>query len=1001
MKRKKGKRKLLPRLLAVVVALGLLGAGVKLAAQKLPVEELFAALPFSGGVKSSDAGEPGAGEAELFTLLIDETDFITGEENEAMLTVLYTAGLEGDFTVLDENGEAVCEIANDGSGRGMATVSVPSNEDSCLRFRAVLEDRESNWVTCYVHPEITAEMVQRLAQVSSDLGEFAEGQQFVDPLGAEALKAVKEYLLSDSRVAAAWENDGAVLYATIDSLMGSYGMGAAWNSQSTSFGGSFADQEETYLAYMEDEDVSGRTLKSNETLTNKKFLYLSPLPEDRLMRTVKESYIDKERELADSVEGEVFYMEREQAWEQLETGAFADAGFLLMVTHGKRLERKDGTYMFCFAMGRMDTYEFETVFDGTRMNAGRLWGAYAAGRGQAEIEEDDGEYLRSRESYRLLYDYNILEPEAPQILFATTNYLESVLKDKVFDNTVVFFSICHSGVDAELLSLFMDHGAGAYIGSVPELGATEAYTTLCALSDVLGDGGTVGDVKKKVLDGAYDKEVMEWYNSVIVPAYEAASQAAGTTSSVGPADRKDIEEWHADNQIIFRVSASEKRRVNGTGTLTGSVADAEGNPAAEAKVTVYRWLDHGYEEAGSVFTDEKGQYELKETDFGLYGITAEKEIGESRLPCTGCTVTELLPDGEETEEIILSEPWAQVTVFADREYEKKAVADGYVIRDIAVPAVYIEGNEEATEKINESAAIREARESTQKEAEAMETGIRELIASGYSTPWGPLTAESDLWVQDAGATKQSVSIMMKQVSFYAASAHPTSVIICCNFDTATGERLMLADILEPDEDETEENGGEVREETSRERLAKVLEEAFLNMEDGQSLLDWGWTDVGSVVSGEFLDAEESLRERHWYLSSEGLHMMFDVYQIGPYAAGCVQVTVPREKLSGIIKDEYTPMSLEDAAGKGVPKLLKYTKLGEKNRYDEKLHVYGDLSRSFWAGFTDDTAYETRITSVYRLVFYANYMTSHDAVCLNDADSDTAKPEDGGTVTYFK
>jgi len=652
-KRKKKRRwKWIPAALGLLVAAGvLLAAALFLQSIRKGTDEKqwFSEKP-AGNEQAGTEGQNStvtADGADLI-LLIDETDFITGSESRAAVTVLYTDKIKDNITVTDENGQAFCEIENNGSGHGEAVITVPTAKDGCIRYQAVSDSHASNQITCYIHPEITSEMVRTLAEVSDDLGVFVTGQNFEDPLSNEALQKVKAYLLSDDRVADAWENEGAVLYATTDSLMGSYGLGA---SDEMSFGGKvpdsekmssgngftdldemktgsgFSDPYETYRSYTEGEDVSGWTVKSTKTLTNKKFLHLSPLPEDRLVGVTKESYVSKECDLADAVHGDFSYAERENAWELFETGAFTDAGFLTLVSHGKRLERRGGSYMFCFAMGEMDSEEFQDVFDGKRLNAGKLWGAY----------DLDGEYIHSRESYRLLYDYDITEPESPRILFATTNYIESVLKDRVFDNTVIFFCVCHSAVDEKLISLLLDHGAGAFVGSVPTLDAPVAYSVFCGFADVFGNGGTIGGVAEKVRSGAYDNEELAWYNETFA---ENVS-------------RSDMETWQAESKIVYRVRDSAKRTMCGSGKLSGSVIDSDGVPVAGADITVHHWLDHACETVSVTKTDREGRFEVSETDWGIYGITAEKAYGKAKIRCKTYGVLEISADKDTAEPIVL------------------------------------------------------------------------------------------------------------------------------------------------------------------------------------------------------------------------------------------------------------------------------------------------------------------------------------------------------------
>ncbi len=383
----------------------------------------------------------------------------------------------------------------------------------------------------------------------------------------------------------------------------------------------------------------------------------------------------------------------------------------------------------------------------------------------------------------------------------------------------------------------------------------------------------------------------------------------------------------------------------------------------------------------------RGEYTGCEYSKGLDGSPSDEELDRIYE-----NMTKRLNRYYEALNAVFPDRPKQVTVYAERQYEKKVIGDGHVIRDFAIPQVYIEGNEKASKKINESQALRDLRDGAEHDAVLLDQSMEELTGTGAGAAWGVLGSESALWVKDAGVTKQAVSMKIMSMSYYASAAHPISAVYGFNYDTETGEQLMLEDIL------SEGDGSASGKKEVKDRLAKVLADGFRNMEDGENLLLWGNRTAEDIVAKSFLDAEESTRERHWYLSPEGFHMMFDVYQIGPYVAGNVDTVVPWGELSGIIKPEYMPESFDSVAGQGVPELLLYSNLDGKTGYDAEEHIYGDGSRSFWVGFTDSIAYEVKMECESRMVFYANYMTPHDVVCLNDADPESNSPENGGLVT---
>ena len=85
------------------------------------------------------------------------------------------------------------------------------------------------------------------------------------------------------------------------------------------------------------------------------------------------------------------------------------------------------------------------------------------------------------------------------------------------------------------------------------------------------------------------------------------------------------------------------------------------------------------------------------------------------------------------------------------------------------------------------------------------------------------------------------------------SAHPTSALIGYTFDTESGKQLALEDILETGD------GSSAAEKEIREKFAAALTAGFLDYEYSGDLLQWGRRSAEEIVTGSFLELEESWR----------------------------------------------------------------------------------------------------------------------------------------------
>ena len=147
-----------------------------------------------------------------------------------------------------------------------------------------------------------------------------------------------------------------------------------------------------------------------------------------------------------------------------------------------------------------------------------------------------------------------------------------------------------------------------------------------------------------------------------------------------------------------------------------------------------------------------------------------------------------------------------------------------------------------------------------------------------------------------------------------------------------------------------------------------------------------------IVKINFLDAAAETRERHWYFSDSGLNIVFDPYQIAPYAAGSITATVPYYQLEGVIREEYLARDLRGIQATGTPELVMWDELDrmDKTRFNGG-NVYGRQDRSYKAVITDAAAYHAKVKKGYSVLFYSSCMMPSDAAWMNDM-SEVDSPE---------
>lgn len=252
----------------------------------------------------------------------------------------------------------------------------------------------------------------------------------------------------------------------------------------------------------------------------------------------------------------------------------------------------------------------------------------------------------------------------------------------------------------------------------------------------------------------------------------------------------------------------------------------------------------------------------------------------------GKKVTVEVPEKIESD-VVMTEPEKQDPVeteqvqievlTADEMYTTQA-EDGTVLLASVLhyPKIRILNAPEAEEKINQIfAAVREADDSQLEEYESWAMGHYQQVqesGEGFFTEYAmdreyAVTYQSDRLLSIRGF-----------MYIYTGGAHPGTVIQTWNLDLETGEDKKLMELAEEPE-----------------RLQEFLNEWI------QSELESREIEEGiSLVEGLFPDYQEilaqSLQEPVWYVREGNLWIVFNEYEIAPYAAGVIEVAIPLEEL---------------------------------------------------------------------------------------------------------
>ena len=283
-------------------------------------------------------------------------------------------------------------------------------------------------------------------------------------------------------------------------------------------------------------------------------------------------------------------------------------------------------------------------------------------------------------------------------------------------------------------------------------------------------------------------------------------------------------------------------------------------------------------------------------------VSIEPTAAPEITPIPGLDLPDETPVLWEEEPAQTAEPETRVIVnFKSTAYEEFDPAEGtqrILSFSYDTPIVLIDGRDAAAAAINEYIALLDETYYTGNDyGDGYSTGYNGMLEAaednfayvmGNNVEGIPLEFSSTRTVRVSRGDDQVLSLVFTTYE-YTGGAHGMYVEEAYCFDTVTGERISL-DQLSTDFDAFAE-----------ELTRRMVEMATTDEYYADRIPD-------SFVSPEQYETAFAalLREGNWYLGSEGLTIFSDLEELGPYAAGIVEFTIPYDELRGMMDGRFFP-----------------------------------------------------------------------------------------------
>ncbi len=252
--------------------------------------------------------------------------------------------------------------------------------------------------------------------------------------------------------------------------------------------------------------------------------------------------------------------------------------------------------------------------------------------------------------------------------------------------------------------------------------------------------------------------------------------------------------------------------------------------------------------------------------------------------------TEAVTTQEQTEEVTQStqeenteeqtttqeEAVSEVSVTYETTKDEKKLDNGSVYMYISYmkPTVTILDNEEAQKQIQSELDAIESDFYTN--AQEMESEAK-LYYSQSENSEDETSYSSDTQYSDMRVDQKVISLMKTSYS-YQGGAHGYSYISGLNYDVKTGKTLTLDDIT-----------------TDKEAFLAQVKEAIIDKCDNGEYKEAVFPDYKDYI-------DNILTDDLWYFDENGITFIANAYEIGPYAAGTMDFTIPYDEITGFVDD---------------------------------------------------------------------------------------------------
>ncbi len=554
-------------------------------------------------------------------LLLYVTDSDLLREGSVEVTLLWGKNVSEDLVIVDDKGNTLLIVPNDGSGYYHGYVDMGDEEDEGTpEIHVESGEYSSEPEYIYVHNEITGSAFETLNYILDGLEEFVLTMDHEDLSDSGAMQEVTAWLNEDGRVSYVEQRGGTILFVTIDGLAGSYTVSGG---DSTAFGTEKSTEPltagEAYNTWNSTGSAASVTVSSDVAPTNSRIYNIAPAyGSDDTVRLGADVYGQILGRIPGMDYGQIVTTFKDiTAQEMLLSGGYTDCAMLVLTCHGGGLTRSDGSPMAAFRIG----YSEEGA-DIYKNYYNRFWVAPAGSASPASFDKA-----------RAILDLSVSAKgshEFDRSIVLTGNYVLKSLGARFFDNTVIFLSSCGALCDDTFNTrLVHEHNASMLIGTEGNMYAGYGFVALNEIVEAMinkNDDGTYGPISK-----AGDAMLRD--NSGKISDY-----LPGTAMVIDGKERAySIDDVYSDFdrntsplRFVYRTDLSQNYNMIGEGTIYGSVSSSDSsetsasrNTLSGVEVTAYRWLDHTFTEYGKVTSDKKGAFRFDHMPVGVYVLTAK------------------------------------------------------------------------------------------------------------------------------------------------------------------------------------------------------------------------------------------------------------------------------------------------------------------------------------------------------------------------------------------